>query len=184
MLTRTAFTTSRLLEFCSRPEKGQAAQQQRAYRDLVPINKTSRPGRFYAKLVRDVEADLAPGRTRLSRIESELVRAFAGCATGLQYLNAQIALGEFAGELDFGAYATLASTMLRSALNLDGGGDAAANGARVDDGARTAEDEDGTRAVVLGGDRSGAGVGYRAARFVQFDLRGFVTVLPFRPVAQ
>lgn len=87
-------------------------QQVRARRDLVPIDKRSGPGRFYAKLIADVESDLA-GRSNLSRIESELIRAFAGCCTSLQYINSQICLGEFAGEIDFAAYATLASTMLR-----------------------------------------------------------------------
>jgi hypothetical protein len=61
--------------------------------------------------VRDVEADLG-GRRHLSRIESELIRGFAGCATLLQYMNVQVALGEIS-EIDLGGYATLASTMLR-----------------------------------------------------------------------
>jgi hypothetical protein len=81
-----------------------------ARRDL-PIDQGSGAGRFYAKLVRDVEADLG-GRRHLSRIESELIRGFAGCATLLQYMNVQVALGEIS-EIDLGGYATLASTMLR-----------------------------------------------------------------------
>jgi hypothetical protein len=81
-----------------------------ARRDL-PIDQGSGAGRFYAKLVRDVEADLG-GRRHLSRIESELIRGFAGSATLLQYMNVQVALGEIS-EIDLGGYATLASTMLR-----------------------------------------------------------------------
>jgi hypothetical protein len=41
-----------------------------------------------------------------------LVRAFAGAATTLQYLNLQIAIGE-PSEVDLTGYATIASTMLR-----------------------------------------------------------------------
>ena len=47
-----------------------------------------------------------------SRIEGELIRAFAGAATTLQYLNVQVALGE-GSEIDLAGYATIASTMLR-----------------------------------------------------------------------
>jgi hypothetical protein len=82
-----------------------------AARDLVPLHETSGPARFFKKMVRDIELDLA-GRRHLSRIEGELIRAFAGSATMLQYQNVQIALGE-TGEIDAGTYATLASTMLR-----------------------------------------------------------------------
>ena len=91
----------------------------RATRDLVEIDKTSGAGRFFAKLVRDIESDLA-GRRNLSRIELELIRAFAGAATTLQYLNVQVALGE-SSEIDLTGYATIASTMLRlgSRLGLD-----------------------------------------------------------------
>jgi hypothetical protein len=46
------------------------------------------------------------------RIEGELIRAFAGAATTLQYLNVQVALGE-GNEIDLAGYATIASTMLR-----------------------------------------------------------------------
>ena len=81
-----------------------------ARRDL-PIDQGSGAGRFYAKLVRDIEADLG-GRRHLSRIESELIRGFAGSATLLQYMNVQVALGDVS-EIDLGGYATLASTMLR-----------------------------------------------------------------------
>ena len=83
----------------------------RATRDLVEIDKTSGAGRFFQKLIRDVESDLA-GRRNLSRIEGELIRAFAGAATTLQYLNHQILLGE-TSEIDLTGYATIASTMLR-----------------------------------------------------------------------
>ena len=62
-------------------------------------------------MVREIETDLG-GRRELSRIERELVGAFAGAATTLQYLNVQVALGE-SSEIDLGSYATLASTMLR-----------------------------------------------------------------------
>jgi hypothetical protein len=48
----------------------------------------------------------------LSRIQGELIRAFAGAATTLQYLNVQVALGETSA-IDLGGYATVASTMLR-----------------------------------------------------------------------
>jgi len=48
----------------------------------------------------------------LTRIELELIKAFAGAATTLQYLNVQVALGE-TGEIDLSGYATIASTMLR-----------------------------------------------------------------------
>jgi hypothetical protein len=83
----------------------------RATRDLVEIDKSSHAGRFQAKLIRDIEQDLA-GRRNLSRIESELVGAFAGAAMTLRYLNHQILLGELS-EIDLSGYATIASTMLR-----------------------------------------------------------------------
>ena len=44
-------------------------------------------------MVREIEQDLG-GRRQLTRIQGELIRAFAGAATTLQYLNAQVALGE------------------------------------------------------------------------------------------
>lgn len=79
--------------------------------DLVPVGEMSGPARFFRKMVRDIESDLG-GRRYLSRIEGELIRAFAGSATMLQYQNVQIALGE-TSEIDPTAYATMASTMLR-----------------------------------------------------------------------
>jgi hypothetical protein len=77
---------------------------------------TGSAGRFFDKMVRDIEIDLG-GRRQLSRIEGELIRAFAGAATTLQYLNLQVALGE-TGELDLSGYATIASTMLRIGARL------------------------------------------------------------------
>ena len=84
----------------------------RAPRDLVAIDKASGAAKFFDKMVRDIEADCG-GRRELSRVTSELIGAFAGSATALRYMNAQIMLGESISELDLGAYATLASTMLR-----------------------------------------------------------------------
>jgi hypothetical protein len=84
-------------------------------RNLVPPKASrSRAARFFAGLVREIEADLAPGGKRqLSRIESELITAFAGAATQVQNLNFQVcALGDIS-ECDPQAYSTLASTMLR-----------------------------------------------------------------------
>lgn len=79
--------------------------------DLISLADNSGPARFFRKMCREIEVDLG-GRRFLSRIESELIRAFAGAATQLQYQNVQIALGE-AGEIDPTAYSTMASTMLR-----------------------------------------------------------------------
>ncbi len=83
----------------------------RASRDLVPLDKATGAARFFDRMVREIEADLG-GRRQLSRIEGELIRAFAGAATTLQYLNVQVALGE-GSEIDLSGYATIASTMLR-----------------------------------------------------------------------
>jgi hypothetical protein len=83
----------------------------RAPRDLVPIDKTGGVARFFDKMVREIESDLG-GRRQITRIQSELIRAFAGAATTLQYLNVQVALGE-TSEIDLSGYATIASTMLR-----------------------------------------------------------------------
>jgi hypothetical protein len=77
----------------------------------LPLEQATGAGRFFDKMVRDIEADLG-GRRQLTRIEGELIRAFAGAATTLQYLNVQVALGE-TGEIDLSGYATIASTMLR-----------------------------------------------------------------------
>jgi hypothetical protein len=85
-------------------------------RDLVQIDKQTGAGRFFDRMVREIERDLG-GRQHLSRIELELVRAFAGGATTLQYLNSQVVLGEIA-ELDLSAYSTVASTMLRIGTRL------------------------------------------------------------------
>jgi hypothetical protein len=62
-------------------------------------------------MVREIESDLG-GRRRITRIQSELVRAFAGAATTLRYLNYQVMLGE-TSELNLAAYSNVASTMLR-----------------------------------------------------------------------
>jgi hypothetical protein len=83
----------------------------RAPRDLVPIDRTGGAARFFDKMVREIEQDLG-GRRHLTRIEGELVRAFAGAATTLQYLNHQVLLGEVS-EIDLSGYATIASTILR-----------------------------------------------------------------------
>ena len=80
-------------------------------RDLVPIDKASGPARFFGRMVREIESDLG-GRRQLTRIEGELIRAFAGAATTLQYLNHQVMLGEIS-EINLSGYATIASTMLR-----------------------------------------------------------------------
>jgi hypothetical protein len=76
----------------------------------VPIDQNSGAGRFYNRMVREVEADLG-GRRKLSRVSLELVRAFCGAATALQSLNRDVLLGDH--QIDYSAYATIASTMLR-----------------------------------------------------------------------
>ena len=86
-------------------------RSKRAPRDLVPLDKASGAARFFDRMVREIESDLG-GRRQLSRIESELIRAFSGAATSLQYLNHQVLLGE-SSEIDLTGYATIASTMLR-----------------------------------------------------------------------
>jgi hypothetical protein len=88
----------------------------RILRSLPLGPSTGSAGRFFDKMVRDIEIDLG-GRRQLSRIEGELIRAFAGAATALQYLNVQVALGE-TGEIDLSGYATVASTMLRIGARL------------------------------------------------------------------
>ena len=85
-------------------------RRRQAPRDL-PLEKSSGAARFFQRMIRDIESDLS-GRRNLSRIEGELVRAFAGTTTTLQYLNLQIAIGE-PSEVDLTGYATIASTMLR-----------------------------------------------------------------------
>jgi hypothetical protein len=77
----------------------------------LPLEQATGAARFFDKMVREIETDLG-GRRQLSRIQGELIRAFAGAATTLQYLNVQVALGE-TGEIDLNGYATIASTMLR-----------------------------------------------------------------------
>ncbi len=80
-------------------------------RDIVPIDKASGAARVFDRMVREIESDLG-GRRQLTRIEGELIRAFAGAATTLQYLNHQVMLGE-GSELNLAAYSNVASTMLR-----------------------------------------------------------------------
>jgi hypothetical protein len=77
----------------------------------LPLGQATGAARFFDRMVREIETDLG-GRRQLSRIEGELIRAFCGAATQVQYLNHQVLLGE-GSEIDLGSYATLASTMLR-----------------------------------------------------------------------
>jgi hypothetical protein len=82
-------------------------------RDLAPLDQSSGAGRFFTKMIKEIENDLGAGsRRNLSRIETELIRAFASAATQLQYLNHQILLGE-GSEIDLAGFSQLASTMLR-----------------------------------------------------------------------
>ncbi len=83
---------------------------------LVPLDKTTGAARFYDRMIRDIEGDLG-GKRMLSRIESELIAAFAGAATELRYLTHQVLLAE-GSEIDLAGYATLASTMLRIGARL------------------------------------------------------------------
>ena len=91
-------------------------RSKRAPRDLVSLDKATGAARFFDRMVREIENDLG-SRRQLSRIEGELIRAFAGAATTLQYLNVQVALGE-GSEVDLAGYATIASTMLRTGSRL------------------------------------------------------------------
>jgi hypothetical protein len=91
--------------------KRQTKRKRQSSSVLVPLDKTSGAARYYAKMMRDIESDLG-GRRLMSRIETELIRAFCGSATRLEYLNHQILLGD-ASEADVASYAQLASTMLR-----------------------------------------------------------------------
>jgi hypothetical protein len=77
----------------------------------LPLEQATGAARLFDKMVREIETDLG-GRRQLSRIQGELIRAFAGAATTLQYLNVQVVLGETSA-IDLGGYATVASTMLR-----------------------------------------------------------------------
>jgi hypothetical protein len=77
----------------------------------LPMEQATGAARFFDRMVREIETDLG-GRRQLSRIQGELIRAFVGAATTLQYLNVQVALGETT-EIDLGGYSTIASTMLR-----------------------------------------------------------------------
>jgi hypothetical protein len=88
-----------------------AKRSRRRPRDILPLDQATGAARFFARMVREIEQDLG-GRRQLTRIQGELIRAFAGAATTLQYLNVQVALGE-TSEIDLSGYATIASTMLR-----------------------------------------------------------------------
>ena len=92
-------------------ELNKQKRRRQSARVLVPLDKTSGASRYYAKMMRDIENDLG-GRRDLSRIETELIRAFCGSATRLEYLNHQILIGAD-DEADLAGYAQLASTMLR-----------------------------------------------------------------------
>ena len=81
-----------------------------------PLDQATDASRFYNRVVRDIVADLG-GRRELTRIEGELIGAFAGGATVLRYLNRQVALGEIS-EVNLSNFATVASTMLRIGARL------------------------------------------------------------------
>jgi hypothetical protein len=85
-------------------------------RDPRSLEQATGAARFFQKMVREIENDLG-GRRQLSRIEGELIQAFCGAATQVQYLNRQVMLGE-GTEIDLSGYATLASTMLRIGARL------------------------------------------------------------------
>jgi hypothetical protein len=85
-------------------------RRRRIPRDVVPLSANSGPGRFFAKMCRDIRDDLG-GTQQITRVADELIEAFCGCATALRFQTHQILLGD--AELDMTAYATLASTMLR-----------------------------------------------------------------------
>jgi hypothetical protein len=85
-------------------------------RDPRSLEQATGAARFFQKMVREIENDLG-GRRQLSRIEGELIQAFCGAATQVQYLNRQVMLGE-GSEIDLSGYATLASTMLRIGARL------------------------------------------------------------------
>jgi hypothetical protein len=91
-------------------------QGRRIGRNLMPLARKTRAGRYFDRLVREVETDLG-GREQLSRIELELVRAFCGAAVQIQYLNCAVALDE-ATEVDPASYSQLASTLLRIGARL------------------------------------------------------------------
>ena len=82
----------------------------------LPLEQATDTARFYNRMVREIETDLG-GRRQLSRIEGELIGAFAGGATVLRYLNRQVALGELS-EVNLSDFATVASTMLRIGARL------------------------------------------------------------------
>jgi hypothetical protein len=82
----------------------------------LPLDQATGAAKFFNRMVRDIESDLG-GKRQLTRIQDELIRAFAGAATTLQYLNVQVALGE-TGDIDLSGYATIASTMLRIGARL------------------------------------------------------------------
>ena len=81
-----------------------------------PLDQATDASRFYNRVVRDIVADLG-GRRELTRIEGELIGAFAGGATVLRYLNRQVALGEIA-EVSLSDFATVSSTLLRIGCRL------------------------------------------------------------------
>ena len=87
----------------------------RARRGL-PLEQATDAAKFYNRVVRDIVADLG-GRRELTRIEGELIGAFAGGATVLRYLNRQVALGEIA-EVNLSDFATISSTLLRIGCRL------------------------------------------------------------------
>ena len=82
----------------------------------VPLEQATDASRFYNRVVRDIVADLG-GRRELTRIEGELIGAFAGGATVLRYLNRQVALGEIA-EVNLSDFSTISSTLLRIGCRL------------------------------------------------------------------
>ena len=52
----------------------------------LPLDQASGAARFFGRRGREIESDLG-GHRMLSRIQRELLHAFAGAATQIQYLN-------------------------------------------------------------------------------------------------
>jgi hypothetical protein len=80
-------------------------------RRLVPLDKNSGAARYYERMRNDIASDPG-GPQELTRIEDELIKAFAGSATRLEYLNHQVLLGDVT-DVPIADYSNLASTMLR-----------------------------------------------------------------------
>ncbi len=94
------------------PRRRRARPTRRITGPTVWVDPQSGAGRYYRRMLREIETDLGGEEVDLSRIERELIAAFCGAATATRYMTGQVMIGDIS-ELDLTGFSQLASVCLR-----------------------------------------------------------------------